>query len=127
MSYEEFLLRVVEEGIEGARHDYGRPEQRTKLEGSIEGFEACRGKSLKELAQVLADAERSSKEARSRFHEKEIPSDEYWRARCREAEIEWVANVVSAMLLNQGLEPIVNPTARGAMQAAKILGVKDQA
>ena len=33
-----FLERVVDDGIQAAKDDYTRPEQRPKLEGSIAGF-----------------------------------------------------------------------------------------
>ena len=47
--------------------------------------------------------------------------EDYWRVRCREAEIEWVCNVVSAMLVNEKKSPIIPPTARGTITAGKIL------
>ena len=48
--------------------------------------------------------------------------ERYWRVRCFALEVEWTCNVVSAALVNQGLgEAIVPPTARGVMQAARIL------
>jgi hypothetical protein len=124
MNYDEFLAQVIEQGIQGARSDYGNTQEshrQKKLEGSIEGFEACRGKSPQEILQLLAQAHQRTQEAFARVHADEISSDEYWRVRCREAEIEWIANVVSAMLVNQGLDPIVTPTYRGVMQAARIL------
>ena len=37
----------------------------------------------------------------------------YWYARCFALEVEWVCNVVSAMLMNEGRPTIVTPTARG--------------
>lgn len=127
MTYAEFLKKVVDEGIEGARRDYGSGSDRheAKLAGSIEGFEACRGKSPTEIAGLLAEARKRTREAFNRANEGEISSNRYWRIRCREAEIEWTANVVSAMLVNQGLPYIVPPTARAVMQAARIVGVKE--
>lgn len=39
-------------------------------------------------------------------------SDTYWFKRCYELEIGWVCNVVSALLVHQGRDPIVPVTAR---------------
>ena len=126
MSYDEFLSQVIEQGIEGARCSYGsgEPHYQKKLKGSIDGFEACRGRSPDEILELLGQARRKTHEAMARSHAGEITNDDYWEVRCREAEIEWTANVVSAMLVNQGRKPIVPPTVRGAMQAALILGAK---
>jgi len=38
----------------------------------------------------------------------------------------WVCNVVSALLMNQGLSTIIQPTARGVLKAAEIVGVRGQ-
>ncbi len=124
MNYHEFLDRVVNDGIEAAKKDYSRPDQESKLRGSIQGFEDCRGKSPTEIGEILKKADKRTFEASIRVHEGEISDQEYWAVRCRELEIEWVANVVSAMLMNQGLPVIVVPTARGAMKASEIVGVE---
>lgn len=126
MNYDEFLTRIIDDGIEAARKDYKRPEQRAKLSGALEGFETCRDKNPEELSVLLKAAQRKTRIARSRVNEGEIGVDDYWRIRCCEAEIEWVCNVVSAMLVNQGTPPIITPTARGALKAAEILGVKGE-
>lgn len=124
MTYLEFLARVIDDGIEAVKKDYADPEQEPKLRGSIEGFEACRGKSCIELSAILAQAMKSSQQAMVRVHESEISDREYWALRCRTAEIQWTCNVVSAMLINQKINPIIVPTARGALKAAEILGVE---
>ena len=56
------------------------------------------------------------------FHVK----DNYWWFRCFQLEVEWVCNVVSAMLMNEGHHtPLLSwlPTANGAMKAASIVGI----
>lgn len=117
MAYDEYLTRVIDEGIEAARESYKDPKDALKLRGSIEGFEACRGKNPEQLAQLLSEARRTTLNART---DKE---DDYWRTRCAELEIEWVCNCVSAVLYNEGLPVIITPTARGMMKAASIVGV----
>lgn len=123
MTYEEFLERVISEGIAAAKTDYAAPAQRMKLQGSVEGFEACRGQKPEGIAGLLKEAGKRTEEAKRRLHLEEISAGQYWRTRCREAEIEWVANVVSATLVANKLTPIIVPTARGCMHAARILGM----
>ncbi len=57
------------------------------------------------------------------FHERK---DNYWWFRCYQAEVEWVCNVVSAMLMNEGhITPLLSwlPTANGYIKVASIIGV----
>jgi len=121
LGYEDFLRSVIEDGIEAATRDYTKPDQAHKLAGSLAGFEACRGKSPEELAVLLLEIRR--KVAIMRFKPLDDERD-YWHWRCHEAEVEWVCNVVSAALLNEGKTTIVPPSANGMMAAAKILGVR---
>lgn len=143
MDYDTFLHKLINVGIQAAREDYGgepesaelhgrqvRPASKEshrpdKLAGSIDGFEACRGKQPHEIAALMIDARKKLQEAFIRVSEKEISDGEYWRVRCREAEIDWVANCVSVVLVNQGLPPIAPPTARAALTVARIVGVKE--
>lgn len=121
MQLSEALEKIAEIGIEAANRDYCRPDQEDKREGSVLGFTECRGKTIPELAALLAAANARVVEAhRDR-------AKDYWYWACRRAEIEWVANVVSAMLMNVGLPVIVTPTARGFLMAARIVGVLEAA
>jgi len=120
MGYTEFLTKVIDEGIEAAKSDYTEESKKLELEGSIAGFEACRNKSPEELIEVWNEA---SKKMNDAFGEQR---DNYWWFRCFQLEVEWVCNVVSAMLMNQGkYSPLLSwlPTVRGAMKAASIVGV----
>lgn len=124
MNLQEFLDKVIDAGIEAARRDYNRPDQLHKLEGSIEGFEACRDKTPLGLLLLLKQVgEDRNKYMRNTFgrDEKEEEIKKYWRLRCKELEVEWTCNCVSAILINQGLPPIITPTVRGTIQADKIL------
>lgn len=115
MTHDEFLNQIITRGIAACERDYAdRPAMR---EGSIAGFEACRGKTADQLRQLLQDAYRNTLQAR---HDR---SPDYWRTRCFELEVEWVCNVVSAAAISSGGPFIVPPTARGVLMAAQILGV----
>jgi hypothetical protein len=118
MNYQEFLNRVIDEGIEAAKRDYARDDQ--KLKGSIAGFEACRNKIPDELGKILLAARENSDRARR------LKFDGYWNIRCFELEVEWVCNVVSVMLMSQGQLSIITPSRRGLMKASEILGGRGQ-
>lgn len=116
MNLVEFLHQVIEHGITGAKADYCKPEQADKLRGSLAGFEACRGKNPKELLELLQEASKDTQKAHLDW------AGNYWEVRCREAEIEWVCNVVSAVLvMSKAGPPITMVTARGVMAANRIL------
>lgn len=115
MDYAAFLTTVIDQGIAAASESYRNSP--SKLAGAVDGFNACRGKLPPELAELLTEARKATAKA---YHDK---AADYWRIRCYESEIEWTCNVVSAMLMNQGLAVIIPPTARGVLKAATIIGV----
>ena len=118
MNLQEFTTQVIDQGIEGAREDY--KDSPDRLKGALYGFEACRGKNPGELRELLLRASMESMEA---FHRSTSGNggDWYWEIRSREAEIEWVCNVVSVLLVQNGNPAIVPVTARGMMAAQRIL------
>jgi len=120
MDYNEFLTRVIDEGIQAATADYVEESDKERLEGSIAGFNACRDKTPEQLVEVWSEV---SAKVNNAFGN---PEENYWYHRCFQLEVEWVCNVVSAMLMNEGYTtPLLAwlPTANGAMKAASIIGV----
>jgi len=124
MTYEQFLARIIDDGITAARADYMRPEDAARLRGSVDGFEACRGLLPEQLGWLLGIA---SRETTDRFR---AQAPDYWYWRSREAEIEWVCNCVSAALLHEGRWPINTyswpicvwlPTLRGIVKTLEVL------
>jgi hypothetical protein len=126
MDYDEFLTKVIDKGIAAAKADYSKPHDAPRLKGSIEGFEACRGKDPMELQKLLHEWRTKTHTAYHDVHEKKITDDEYWRINSFEAEVGWVCNVISALLMNVGVGPLdpLMPTARAVMCVAEIVGVK---
>lgn len=118
MIFDDFVTRIIDDGIQAATDDYTRPNQQNKLRGSVAGFEICRGKNVEELRELLAASATATHDACQR------KSSDYWWYRCYEVEVEWVCNCTSALLHNQKLPTIVTPTVRGVMKAAEIVGVK---
>lgn len=136
MTYEEFLARIIDDGIEAARRDYAKKTRAAHLRGAVAGFEACRGKSPIELKVLLDRACMASHDAHDELVQGRRASPGstrpanlagYWEARCYELEVEWVCNCVSAMLYNEGHPVIVPPTARGTIRAAEVLARQSSA
>lgn len=123
MDYLVFLARVVDEGIAAASESYANSPN--KLAGARAGFEACQGKTAGELRALYVTANKVANERM--YIEGPTANDSYWYMRCFAAEVEWVCNVVSAAFYSLGVPPLLahQPSARGMLQAAKILGVKD--
>jgi hypothetical protein len=119
MDYYELLNRIIDDGIAAAKEDY---IEGPKLEGSIEGFEACRDKLPEKLKMLLEQATAKTHQA---MMDDSIANEDYWRIRCHEAEIEWVCNCISAALMNEGKPVIVQPTAGAVMKVAEIVGVAE--
>ena len=126
MTYREFLRRVIDDGIDAAERDYAEDEAKRK--GAVAGFEACRDKLPVELEQLLREAnaeERKVMVTHSKSPERN--EDRIWSLKTRRAEIEWVCNCVSALLMNEGsTKLIVQPTARAVMHVARIVGTTDE-
>lgn len=123
MEYLEFIEKVIERGIAGAIRDYTKPEQKDQLEGSIAGFNACRGKQPGELQEVYNEAAEYSSPLN--FIKEDANTLKWFQ--CYRMEVEWVLNCVSAVMANQGLPPLLSwlPTARAVMNVAEIVGVSD--
>jgi hypothetical protein len=119
MEYIEFLTRVINEGIVAATLDYTDPNDKERLDGSIAGFNACRNLLPEQLLEVW---QKATDEMNSAFAEQK---ENYWWYRCYQLEVEWVCNVVSAVLVNEGQNALLSwlPTANAAMKAASIIGV----
>lgn len=121
MNYLEFLTRIVDDGLVAARADYGNsPSQSQELTGSLAGFEQCRDLMPNDLTLLLVEAR---EETRTAFL---AQADNYRYLRCREIEIEWVCNCVSAMLVNQGQPPICDVTVSGLLKAASVVGLRSR-
>jgi hypothetical protein len=133
MTYDDFCKQLIDDGIAAARADYAddRPDM---LAGSLEGFEACRGKAPHEILELLSLARQESRVAMQRAYENDTPKGfpnppatgnvfgaRYQHLACKEAEIEWVLNVVSAALESSGEKPLTYITARGVLAAGRIL------
>jgi hypothetical protein len=107
-THEYFLQTLVDDGIAAVTRNYADCPH--KLEGSIAGFEACRGKSPGQPRELLTDCEAMDERlmktalkdadlARDRLHD-------FWRLRCLIQEVRYLCNVVSAALVEYGYKPV---------------------
>ncbi len=86
----------------------------------VEGCSVLRSDESRrrEIAALLLDAN-------ERAHQAMREDDpRYWYWRCRALEIGWVANVLSNILVANGMLPIGDMTAHGRLKAAEIIGVE---
>lgn len=115
----DILNFIIDDGIEASKASYSEPINYLKLAGSIRGFEDCRNLDLVGLSKLLVEV------AHTRYVHQNLP--DYWFWRCREAEVEWVCNVLSAIFLTNHLPVLISPTLRGMLKATEIIGVKEHA
>lgn len=117
-TYELFLTRIIDEGIEDAKASYKTDD--LKQRGAIAGFEACREKQPAALLDLLRKSARRTRDALMPYGSVD-PADDYWYHRCFEAEVDWVCNCVSAFLQMIHHPTIVEPTYRGLRKALSIV------
>lgn len=115
MDRRQILDRIVDDGIVSVREHLSRPDQTDKLDGSVKGFEACRGLSDQELRDLLAACETAWMDARNRRDGDIEWFRWYW------LQVEWTANCLSVWLMQQNQPVIVQPTARAALNVERIL------
>ncbi len=115
--YLEILNRIIDAGILACQNDYNAESQSMLLEGSIDGFKACRNLEAVDLVSLLQTSNKYMTEAYTQQNEN------YWYFVGYRNEIDWVINVMSAVFINFGIEPILPnlPTSRGFICAAKIV------
>jgi len=133
MDYPEFLERVIRAGLASILTHEAITSRPERLEGSRAGFEACRGKSPEELAELLKTTREECLSLRRNLPDGAAPRELglYWRKRYFEVQVEHVANTVAARILVSDepawrshyskLFPRDLPTMRGADNAARVL------
>lgn len=129
MTYDQLIDQIIADGIAEVRVAYADPSEHHKRDGAIEGFEACRGKTPAELVELWREAEdEAHRITRLNVDGVAFMKAAYWKQRYKALQIEFVLNVVSVGLVNSGKAPLLGhlPTARGAMQYAKIVGVRGE-
>lgn len=124
MTYEQLIDRIITDGIQEVQTIYAAPEDHPKRDGALAGFEACRGKTAPELVTLWADTERETRQIRAAYQEGKHTIQDYWRSCYKMLQIEFICNVVSVGLTNNGHAPLLahQPTMQGALKYAAIVG-----
>lgn len=104
MPYDDFLNRIIDDGQTEVRERFKDPEQKLRLDGCIDGFEACRGKSMPEITEMLTQARRDKQGA----YQRQDPR--YWYYLERAGQIEFTLATLSAAdgLRGQPVTTVVN-------------------
>ena len=113
----EALNFIIDDGIESVRESFKDPKDSLKLRGSIRGFGDCRGLGLSDLSDFLKAAPQTT------YLHRQHVDYVFWRY--RELQIEWVCNVLSAILMANGRPTLRHPTLRGMLKAVEIIGISE--
>jgi hypothetical protein len=116
----DFLNILLDDTAEDVRQRFRLPADRLALEGARRGIEDCRtalgGNGMeRRLARLVAEARVASAAAGG------APDEWFWVA--RDMYVEWIARVVSVMLVSQRRDAIVPPSRAAALEAARVIGV----
>lgn len=88
---DEFLDRMINDRKISVKIDYeGQTHKQDILRGSVEGLEACRGRTLGQIQTMLENAHRQMVRAMS------MNAVNYWRLRAKELEIKWVLGIAKS-------------------------------
>jgi hypothetical protein len=127
-THEQLLDRLISDGIAEVRAAYAAPADHHLRDGAVSGFEACRGKTPLELVALWTTTREENHQIRTACQRHQRDSQDYWQSRYKEFQIEFVCNVISAGLINNGQVPLLAhlPTIRGARKYAEIVGTHKQ-
>lgn len=114
LRYQDFLASVIDESKLTASNFF-RYDSIYAESGALAGLEACRDKSPPQLSELLT---RSYRVHHMALHET-VPQ-RYVKITAFLHEVLWICTVISCVLVNQGIEPIVQPTLKAAHIAEKI-------
>jgi hypothetical protein len=123
MPYADFLNAAIDDALESVRMLESAPRRIHFREGAIAGLEACRGQDPLGLDAVLRDATQERQRLMRPGAADPAALAAYWHARSKEAQIEWICNVVHAYKALAGGPVDPRVTQRGAAAAARILDV----
>lgn len=121
----DFLNFLLDDAMEDARvRSMSSPGDRMEFEGASLALEECRrcldgDRMAIRMEMLLHEARTASAEAQSAGW----PDTAFWFA--REVQVEWIADVVSVILLHCRMPTIMPPTRGAAIAAAKLAGSGD--
>ncbi|MXP63513.1 hypothetical protein E0493_09145 [Roseomonas sp. M0104] len=118
MLIRDFLNLLLDDTLEEARLRHRGPEDRLAFQGAERGVEDSRramtGEQMRRKLRELLEEARASAEAASGR-----PDEAFWFS--RELHVEWIAKVISVVLLTAHVEVIVTPSREAALKAAQLM------
>jgi hypothetical protein len=116
----DFLNILLDDTLEDIRQRFHRPADALALAGARQGIEECRealrGTAMERRLSALVEEARAASAAGMGQ-----PDEWYWMA--RDMYVEWIARVVSVMLVSQHRDAILPPSRAAALEAARVIGV----
>ncbi len=114
LRYQDFLASVIDESKIVVSKYFVNNGSAARW-GALAGLEACRDKSPPQLSALL---ERSYRVHHAALHETVL--ERYSKIASFLHEVLWICTVISCVLVNQGIVPIVQPTLKAARVAERI-------
>jgi hypothetical protein len=116
----DFLNILLDDTLEEARLRRHGPHSAMAFQGAVQAVSECReamrGERMKEELEALVASVRADSAAAAGQ-----PDEWFWVS--RDMYVEWIARVVSVILLSHGQRPILPPSRAAAMEAARLIGL----
>ncbi len=116
----EFLEFLLDDALEDARERASRLRDALAFAAVERALAECRAALVGDLRQGLADLLLQAREDARAALVADQPDRWFWFV--REAQVEWIAEVVSVLLLQHGLPTVVPPGRGAALEAARLVG-----
>ncbi|MFC0407468.1 hypothetical protein [Roseomonas elaeocarpi] len=117
----DFLQFLLDDALEDARLRQRLPADRLGFLGAEQAIAECRACMDDNMAEGLREQLRQARLDSAAAVATQAPDQWFWFA--REIQTEWIACVVSVILLQQHLPTIVPPTRGAAIAAARLAGL----
>ncbi len=116
----EFLDFLLADALEDARERAARGRDPLGFAAVGRALDECRDAVAGDLREGLAALLRAAREDSRAALSAARPDRWFWFV--REAQVEWIAEVVSVVLLQRGLPTVVPPGRGAALEAARLVG-----
>jgi hypothetical protein len=114
MKLSDVIGRVIEDAMVSARRTYANDEP--KRTGALAGLSECRGKTTDELGVLLHGARLAATTTARQGNVR------HWEVAAFAAEVQWVCECASAVMKDQGMVPLVQPTPAATLKVMEIVG-----
>ena len=125
MLIRDFFNCLLDDTLEDAREGVlEHPGEQMSWLGTSRAVQECRECMMgRDMSGALTALLENARQDCTQSLDADLPDQWYWFS--REAGVEWIAGVVSVILLHQRMPPIVEPTRASALEAARLVGLVD--